>query len=253
MRTIPGSNVPTACRGTRPSFSVVTPVLGEAEGVNALVDHVRTVGYGLGVELVLVDGDPAGSTLAALARDGVTTLTAPRGRARQLNAGAVAASGDYLLFLHADTRLPAGAFADAAEALSAGAAAGAFSLAIRSKNPWLRLIAAGATLRSRLLSLPYGDQAQFLRRDLFCALGGFPDIPIMEDVALMRAVSRAGGRIAVLPRRVTTSARRWEAEGILRTTARNLALLTLYGLGMPPDRLARHYPAMPELARRDRS
>lgn len=233
-----------------PLFSVVTPVLGEADRINALVDHIRMAGYGLAVEIVVVDGDPAGSTLAALSRDGVLTLTAPPGRARQLNAGAVAATGDNLLFLHADTRLPAGAFQAAAAALNGPADAGAFSLSIRTQNPWLRLIAAGATLRSRLFSLPYGDQAQFVRRDLFLAMGGFPDIPIMEDVALMRAIVRAGGKIAVLPQRVTTSARRWETEGIARTTLRNLTLLTLYTLGVPARRLARLYPSMPELIRR---
>ncbi|EFL49277.1 glycosyl transferase family 2 [Solidesulfovibrio fructosivorans JJ]] len=249
MRITSGRENPVAPRPGRPFFSVVTPVLGEARRINALVDHVRTVGYGLSVEIIMVDGDPAGSTLTALDREGVLALTAPRGRARQLNAGAGAASGEHLLFLHADTRLPARAFEDAAKALDAGAALGAFSLAIRSKNPWLRLVAAGATLRSKWFDLPYGDQAQFLRRDLFFALGGFPDIPIMEDVALVRAVRRAGGKIAVLPSRASTSARRWEAEGTFRTTARNLALLTLYSLGVPPGRFARHYPPMPDAHR----
>jgi rSAM/selenodomain-associated transferase 2 len=236
-------------RQPRPLFSVVTPVLDEADRVNALVDHIRMAGYGVPLEIILVDGDQARSTLAALSRDGVTGLTSPKGRARQLNAGAKAATGDNLLFLHADTRLPAGAFQAAAKALNGQADAGAFSLSIRSKNPLLRLIAAGATLRSRLFALPYGDQAQFLRRDLFEALGGYPNIPIMEDVAFMRALSRAGARIEILPEHVTTSARRWRAEGILRTTARNLTLLVLYFCGMSPRKLARHYPPMPELDR----
>jgi len=249
MRLPPGQvSLTPPCLG-RPFFSVITPVLGEARRINALVDHVRMVGYGQSVEIVVVDGDPAGSTLTALDREGVLGLTAPRGRASQCNAGVAVASGERLLFLHADTRLPARAFEDAARALDAGAALGAFSLAIRSKNPWLRLVAAGATLRSKWFDLPYGDQAQFLRHDLFCALGGFPDIPIMEDVALVRAVRRAGGRIAVLPTHATTSARRWEAEGTFRTTARNLALLTLYSLGVSPGRLAKHYPPTPDTDR----
>jgi rSAM/selenodomain-associated transferase 2 len=224
---------------------VVSPVLYEADRVNALVDHIRMAGYGVSLEIILVDGDPAGSTLAALTRDGVTTLIAPTGRARQLNAGADQALGENLLFLHADTRLPAGAFQAAAKALDGRADAGAFSLSIRTSHPLLRLIAAGATLRARLFSLPYGDQAQFIRRDLFAAMGGFPDIPIMEDVALMRLLSRAGARIEVLPERVTTSARRWRAEGIWRATARNLGLLALYCCGVSPQRLARHYPPLP--------
>lgn len=237
------------CR-THPFFSVVIPVLGEGASIDAVIDHVRVVGYGQDVEIVVVDGDPAGSTLRALTRDGVLGLTAPPGRARQQNAGAAAASGQNLLFLHADTRLAAGAFATAGAALAAGATLGAFSLSLRSDNPWLRLIAAGANLRARLFSLPYGDQAFFTRRETFCALGGFPDIPIMEDVAYARLVARAGGRVVVLPGRVVASARRWEAEGVFRTTVRNLLLLTLYGLGVSPKRLCRYYPPMPELRRR---
>lgn len=235
----------TAMRRTRPSFSVVIPVLGEAAGIDAVVDHVRVVGYGQDVEVVVVDGDPAGSTLAALTRGGVTALTAQPGRARQQNAGAAAAGGEILLFLHADVRLPAGAFQAAAAALAAGAALCAFSLGLRTRHPWLRLAAAGATLRSRLFSLPYGDQAFFMRREVFCALGGFPDLPIMEDVALVRAVRRAGGAVRILPGRVVASARRYEAQGPVRTTLRNLALLTLFSCGVPATRLARFYPPLP--------
>jgi rSAM/selenodomain-associated transferase 2 len=235
----------TATRRTRPSFSVVIPVLGEATGIDAVVDHVRVVGYGQDVEVVVVDGDPAGSTLAALTRGGVTALQSLPGRARQQNAGAAAAGGDIILFLHADVRLPAGAFQAAEAALDAGAALGAFSLALRTRHPWLRLAAAGATLRSRLFFLPYGDQAFFMRRELFCALGGFPDLPIMEDVALVRAVRRAGGMVRILPGRVVASARRYEALGPRPTTLRNLALLTLFSCGVPAARLARFYPPLP--------
>ena len=230
----------------QPFFSVIVPVLGEAGRINALVDNVRAAGYGLALEIIVVDGDPAGRTLRAIDRQGVIGLTAPRGRGSQQNAGAAVATGEYLLFLHADTRLPAGAFQAAAALLEQRAELGAFSLAIRSSHPLLRLIAAGATWRSRLFSLPYGDQALFLRRDIFEALDGFAAIPVMEDVELVRALKRAGGRIAVLPLRVTTSARRWRAEGVVRATLRNLALLFLYFLGVPPSRLTRHYPAMPE-------
>lgn len=233
-------------------FSVIVPVLGEAGRINALVDNVRTAGYGLPIEILVVDGDPAGGTIRAIDRQGVAGLTAPRGRGSQQNAGAAAAAGDYLLFLHADTRLPAGAFQAAAELLETKAELGAFSLAIRSGHPLLRLIAAGATWRSRFFSLPYGDQALFLRRDIFEAMGGFADIPVMEDVELVRALRRAGGRVGILAQRVTTSARRWRAGGILRTTLRNLLLLLLFSLGVPPGRLARHYPPLPEPPARDR-
>ncbi|MGD9610251.1 MAG: TIGR04283 family arsenosugar biosynthesis glycosyltransferase [Desulfovibrionaceae bacterium] len=232
---------------TPPRVSVIVPVLAEGARISALVDHLRVVGYGTPLEIVVVDGDPAGSTLAALDRTGIVTLTAPRGRASQQNAGAAAASGDILVFLHADTRLPAGALAAITRSLAGSHRAGAFSLSIRSRHPWLRLVAAGANLRSRLFGLPYGDQAFFFRRDLFDVLDGFPDIPIMEDVALMRALARTGERPVILPERVSTSARRWQAEGLLRATARNLALLLGYLCGVPAKRLAAWYPAMPEL------
>ena len=239
-------------RQPHPLFSVIVPVLGEADRINAAVDNIRAAGYGVPLEIIVADGDGAGSTIRAIDRDDVLGLTAPPGRAGQQNAGAALARGDNLLFLHVDTRLPAGAFQAAAALLDGRADLGAFSLTIRSSHPLLRLIAAGANWRSRLCGLPYGDQALFLRRDLFTAMGGFPDIPIMEDVALVRALQGAGGRVETLPLRVTTSARRWRAGGIVRTTARNLALLVLYSLGAPPGHLARHYPPMTALAGRRR-
>jgi rSAM/selenodomain-associated transferase 2 len=233
---------------TRPAplFSVIVPVLGEAGRINGVIDNIRAAGYGLPIEILVADGDPAGGTIRAIDRHGVLGLTARPGRGSQQNAAAAAATGDYLLFLHADTRLPAGAFAAAAQLLESGADLSAFSLAIRSDRLLLKAIAAGATWRSRLFSLPYGDQAFCLRREVFEAMGGFCDIPVMEDVELVRALRRAGGRVAISPRRVSTSARRWRAEGVLFATARNLLLLLLFSLGVPAARLARHYPPRPD-------
>jgi rSAM/selenodomain-associated transferase 2 len=226
-------------------FSVIVPVLGEARRINGVIDNIHAAGYGLPIEIIVADGDPAGATIRAIDRHGVLGLTARPGRGSQQNAGAAVARGEYLLFLHADTRLPAGAFAEAARLLDTRAELAAFSLAIRSEKLLLRAIAAAATWRSKLCSLPYGDQALCLRRELFAAMGGFCDIPVMEDVELVRCLRRAGGRVAISPLRVTTSARRWLAEGPLFATARNLALLTGYTLGVAPARLARFYPPRP--------
>ena len=229
-----------------PLFSVIIPVLGEASRINGVIDNIRAAGYGTPLEIIVADGDPAGTTLRAIARDGVTGLVAAPGRGSQQNAGAAVARGEYLLFLHADARLPAGAFDEAARLLDSGADLAAFSLAIRSESLALRAVAAAANWRSRLLSLPYGDQAFCLRRDLFAALGGFAAIPVMEDVELARTLRRAGGVVAISKQRVSVSARRWRAEGVVRATLRNLALLALYSCGVSPGRLARFYPPRPD-------
>lgn len=222
-----------------PSFSVIVPVLGEEDLVNRVVDHIRTVGYGRRVEILVADGHPQRTTLAALDRPGVLAVPAPRGRARQMNAAARKASGDVLVFLHADSTLPAGAF-EAMEAVLADGVrvAGAFDLGIRSSRFSLRLIAWVATLRSRLTRTPYGDQAVFITRPAFQALGGYADLPVLEDVDLMRRLRRAGMRIGFAKGRAVTSPRRWEAEGVWRRTFINWAIIILYILGVPPERLA---------------
>jgi hypothetical protein len=119
--------------------------------------------------------------------------------------------------------------------------AGAFDLGIRSGRPVFRLIETAASLRSRITRVPYGDQAIFIRKDYFHATEGFREIPLMEDVELMRRIRKAGDRISIIPERVRTSPRRWEKEGVLFCTLRNWTLITLYFLGVPPEKLARFY------------
>jgi rSAM/selenodomain-associated transferase 2 len=229
-------------RATAPSVSVIIPVLRESQPLDALIDHLFQIAEGLPVEIVIVDGSPDGESIKAVTREGVTLLTAPEGRARQMNAGAAAAKGGCLLFLHADTRLPRGAFRLIEETLSDGNhVAGAFDLRYSSQRLPMRIIARVACLRSRLTRIPYGDQAQFFRRDYFEKLCGFADIPLMEDVEIMRRIKERGDRISILPEAVETSARRQEKEGVLYCTLRNWTIITLYFLGMPPERLARFY------------
>jgi len=229
-------------RQTVPLVSVIIPVLREAHQLDSLIDHLCQIADGLHIEMIVVDGSPDGETLRAISRDGVTLLTAPAGRAVQMNARAAAASGDYLLFLHADTRLPRGALRRIAETLSEGQyVAGAFDLRYGSARPSIRLIAGVACIRSRLTRIPYGDQAQFFRRDYFEILGGFSDIPLMEDVEIMRRIKDRGERIFILPEPVISSARRQEKEGVVFCTLRNWAIITLYFLGMSPERLVRFY------------
>jgi len=225
-----------------PSVSVVIPVLREAHLLGALIDHIDHVADAVPIEIIVVDGSPEGDSIRGFAREGVTLLTAPAGRARQMNAGAALAKGQALLFLHADTRLPPNAFRRVAETLADGRTmAGAFDLQYGSNRPSIRLIGRVACLRSRLTRIPYGDQAQFFRRDYFERLGGFSDIPLMEDVEIMRRIKARGDRICILPEPVVTSARRQEKEGVLYCTLRNWTIISLYCLGMSPQRLIRFY------------
>ncbi len=229
-------------RKNTPTVSVVVPVLHETGPLDSLVDHLLQVAEGEPLEIIIVDGSPEGESIGTITRDGVTRLIAPAGRARQMNAGALSARGDVLLFLHADTRLPQGAFLHIARALSGGRfAAGAFDLRYGSDRLSIRLVARVACLRSRLTRMPYGDQAQFFRRDYFEALGGYADIPLMEDVEIMRRIKDRGERIFILPEPVISSARRQEKEGVVFCTLRNWAIITLYFLGMSPERLVRFY------------
>jgi len=222
--------------------SIIVPVLNETGEIEGLLRHLKALPGAASAEVIVVDGGVAGDTLQAIRAPGVIRLRAPVGRARQMNAGAASARGAILLFLHADTRLPENALPMIYEIMGNPAfVGGAFDLGIRSDRRSHRFIAAVASLRSRLTQIPYGDQAIFLNRACFERLGGYPDIPLMEDVALMRRIKRERMRIHILPSRVSTSPRRWEAEGILWTTLRNWTLLALYGAGVSPATLARHY------------
>jgi len=229
-------------RAMAPSVSVIIPVLRETQPLDSLIDHLLEIAEGAPVEIILVDGSPDEESIKAVSRGGVILLASQAGRARQMNAGAAAAKGEYLLFLHADTRLPQGAFRRIEETLSDGNhVAGAFDLRYNSDRSSIRYIARVACLRSRFTRIPYGDQAQFFRRDYFEILGGFADIPLMEDVEIMRRIKDRGDRISILPEAVVTSARRQEKEGVVYCTLRNWAIITLYFLGMSPERLARFY------------
>jgi rSAM/selenodomain-associated transferase 2 len=222
------------------SVSVVIPVLNEAGCLEETLICLRRQNPH---EIAVVDGGSTDDTLArAHAADLV--LHAPRGRARQMNAGAARASGSVLLFLHADCRLQDGALAAAERALSQrGVVAGCFRMCVAEAGAVYRCIDACATLRVRLSGLIYGDQGLFLRRDLFERLGGFPELRLMEDVFLSRKL-RSQGKVVVVPQRIFVSARRWQRGGVIRQTLRNWTLTALAGLGVHPDRLAAFYPAV---------
>lgn len=223
---------------------MIIPVLDEAGVIGEQLASLRSVEGGADCEVVVVDGDPAGSTLRAVRTPGVVTVTAPCGRGAQMNAGAAASHGDALLFLHADTRLPPRGLAIVGETLRGGErVCGAFSLAFDSARRGDRLVARIATLRSRLTRAPYGNQGLFLARNHFDAVGGYRPFPILEDVDFVRRFKRSGGRVVLVSDAVTTSSRRLVREGLALNVLRNTALLLLFAAGVSPSRLSRFYPA----------
>ncbi len=231
----------SSCR-ERSGFSIILPVLNEAPAINATITHLRELAADEPVEIIVVDGDPAGSTVRELRDPVVVTTASPPGRAIQMNQGAGLASGEVLLFLHADTLLPPDALVLVKAALQdQRVLAGAFELGIDSPRPVFRITERYVSLRTRLTRIPFGDQAIFIRRSYFGFLGGFREIPIMEDVDLMKRIRARGGRISILPARVRTSDRRWKREGILFCTVRNWTLQAAFALGVKPEKLAKWY------------
>lgn len=234
----------TSFNAGSPDVSVIIPVLAEGDRIQSLLSQLATSADSVPYEVIVVDGDPQGSTLRCLPPQqlDIRGILAPRGRGSQMNAGAALARGAILLFLHADTQLPPQALPKICATLrESSAVAGAFDLAIDSSRWILKLIGRVSSLRSRLTRTPYGDQAIFIHRSTFAKIGGYPEIPIMEDVALMRYLKRRGFAIVILSDRTLVSPRRWEQEGVIYCTLRNWSLLLLYNLGVSPHQLVRWY------------
>ena len=234
------------------ALSVVIPALNEAAGLGRALAGLESQGADPPIEVILVDGGSTDATLARF-RDrtrpwpsstrAVRSLTCPRpGRATQMNMGAAAATGKGLLFLHADTVLPPGSTRAVVKALDdLTVAGGGFRHSFDTKGVLLRVISVWATARSRLTGIHLGDQAQFVRRTTFESLGGFPDVPLFEDLYLGRRLKRAG-RIVTLPLQVETSARRLLAGGVLRTGMQFAWLRIRLGLGADVAKLRATYP-----------
>jgi rSAM/selenodomain-associated transferase 2 len=220
--------------------SIVIPTLNEAERIVGCLQVLRAWRKA-GAELIVADGGSIDSTVVLARPWADRVLVGPRGRAKQMNHGASVATGDVLLFLHADTLLPADAPAALDAALAdAQVSWGRFDVRIDGESPLLELVAALMNLRSRLGGIATGDQAIFVRREVFQRVGGFPDQPLMEDIELCKRLRKLS-KPACLRQRVTTSGRRWEQRGVLRTIVLMWMLRALYWIGLPADRLARMY------------
>jgi rSAM/selenodomain-associated transferase 2/rSAM/selenodomain-associated transferase 1 len=221
-----------------PCISLIIPTLNESENI---AETLASIHASSNVEVIVVDGESTDETAEIARSCGAKVVTVSPGRAGQMNAGAAIAEGETLLFLHSDTRLPRGFDHYVRRTLAEpGTLAGAFELRIDGNLAGLRFIERTANWRSRLFGLPYGDQAIFLQAGLFRYLGGFAEIPIMEDFELMRRLRKVG-RIVIVPVPVLTSARRWKKIGIWQTTMINYAIPVAYSMGVSPSRLARWY------------
>jgi rSAM/selenodomain-associated transferase 2 len=221
-------------------LSVIIPTLDEAAGIVATLAALQPL-RAAGHEVIVVDGGSRDGTPEAARAHADRALAAPRGRANQMNAGADAAAGDVLLFLHADTRLPTGADRTVLDGLAAsGASWGRFDVRIEGRSPLLRLVAWLMNYRSRLTGIATGDQAMFVTRAAFAAAGGFPALALMEDVALSKRLKRVSSPLC-LRERAVTSGRRWESRGVVRTIVLMWWLRLRYALGASPERLRRIY------------
>jgi len=228
----------------RKKISIIIPVLNESGDINNTIEHLKGLITSTNVpaEIIVVDGDPQGKTIAVLRDKNTITTTSKTGRASQMNKGAALATGKIFLFLHADTRLPdegLNLIIDSCDGKTAKA--GAFDLSIASERKVFRLIETMANVRSHLTGIPYGDQGLFFHADYFRALGGFADIPIMEDVEIMRRMKKREDKIVFLKDTVQTSPRRWQKEGVWKCTLRNWSLVSLFVAGVKPQKLAKFY------------
>jgi rSAM/selenodomain-associated transferase 2 len=219
-------------------ISIVIPVLNEEKSIAETVAALMPLKPH---ELIIVDGGSSDRTYEICNRLDVTVLSSPRGRGLQMNHGARQATGDVLLFLHADTRLPGSSIDDIRGALrNPQCVGGRFDVQLDGVHWMLGVIGAMISMRSRMSRVATGDQGIFVRRGIFAELGGYPDIPLMEDVAFSRAL-KSRGAVACLRSRVISSARRWEKQGIWRTILRMWLLKLLYLVGVSPVRLKRYY------------
>ena len=222
-------------------ISVIIPTLNEAVILEKSIAAVRCHSPH---EIIIADGGSEDDTLRIAEKFGLPVVDSPPGRALQMNAGAESASGDVLFFLHADSRVDETSYQKMVAVMrQENKVGGAFSLAIESEKPALKIISGFATLRAKHLNLVYGDQAIFVRTGVFREMGGFPSLPICEDLAFYRRLMEKGPTV-ILEEKTFTSARRWVTEGIFFTSLRNSVIATLFLLGFPPRILSKWYLAV---------
>ncbi len=227
--------VDRSCHG----ISVVIPTVNEEERVGAAIRSAWDADV---AEVIVADGGSTDATCSIARETGAAVIASPRGRSKQQNTGALHARGEIVLFLHADCRLARGCGRQILEAMQSNhtCVAGAFQQRIEDVGWAYRGLEWGNAWRARWLRRPYGDQGLFMRKDWFASVGGFPDVPILEEILLMRCLPKSSPLI-VLPGPVFVSARRWQRAGILRQTLRNWRILTAFRFGVPLETLSQSY------------
>lgn len=222
-------------------FSIIIPVFRETGIINKLLNSILERFNQEALEIIIVDGENNRDTINKISIDSykIRKIVSEKSRAKQMNAGAAVSEGDILIFLHADCSLPENALCLIKNILASypDIAAGAFGLKIDSDRIIFKIISRLSSARSRITKIPYGDQAIFIRKEFFHKIGGYNEIPVMEDIDLMRRIKKNKGRIFIIPKTVTASARRFEKEGIFYRVLKNRIIAALYFFGVSPHRL----------------
>ena len=233
----------TSTIGEKRTFSIIIPVYRESDTINTCLQSLVKLERVEESEVIIVDGDD-GSTIDHVIKIdypySLISVVSEKGRGQQLNRGAGVASGRNLVFLHVDTSMPLNALSLIEESLK-NYAAGSFSLGIDSKRLFLRLGNLLANIRSNISRIPFGDQVYFIRSDVFFCIGGYRNIPIMEDVAFMLDLKKRGIEIHIQKEKIITSDRRWKKEGMVKATIRNWFLYASYRIGVPVEKLSSRY------------
>jgi rSAM/selenodomain-associated transferase 2 len=223
-------------------FSIIIPVYNEEKTINETISSIRAINNNFNIEIIAVDGNPEQNTLNSITDSSVLKVSSLPGRGLQLDMGAAESKGNILVFLHADTILPKKAFEKIYDAVDKkGFKAGCFDLEIESKKFIFKIISRISSARSRFTRIPYGDQVHFFERKFFFDILMYPEIPVMEDVAMMKKIKRLGKKILIIRDKAKTSSRRWDEEGIVFCTLRNWLISFLYAAGIPAEKLEKFY------------
>lgn len=222
-------------------LSIIIPVYNEPDTINDLIMHIKTIMNNNNYEIIIVDAQNNKSTLKKIKDNTVIKLVSEKGRALQMNTGAESASGEILLFLHADTFLPENAYNFINQALINNIVAGAFNLGLNNKKFIYRIMEIIVKYRTKVSRVPFGDQAIFIKKDYFFEIGKYKKIPFLEDVELMKRIRKNKNKICIISAKVLSSTRKWENDGIWYNTFRNTLIQILYSIGVSPHRLIKFY------------